>query len=281
MSMSISMSALPSPRDFVTRLLASLPSAPPAGTEASPLRDAPEPVKKQLLSLQVLFPNEFLPALDVLDRRLISRFHIGNEDANTSNATTTSTSDVHTSDAPTSLSETIVPEPSHSTTDTVHYVRSAQHRASRFSASYDSTTSYEVRLRAWNCTCPAFAFAAFPALHPEPPLPLYVAPSVDTRPHPTATDEEDKYRDGGRDRVVAEHPEPDTYAGAHVDADAEPPPLCHFGGVTAGASMPPVCKHLLACVLAEHCPGLFGSCVEERRVGVESAAGWAAGWGDV
>jgi hypothetical protein len=52
-----------------------------------------------------------------------------------------------------------------------------------------------------------------------------------------------------------------------------------FGGVSLGAEMPPVCKHLLACVLAEKCKGVFGECVEERKVGVELAAGWAAGWG--
>lgn len=54
-----------------------------------------------------------------------------------------------------------------------------------------------------------------------------------------------------------------------------------FGGVTLGEGMPPLCKHLLACVLAERCKGVFGECVEERRVSVETAAGWAAGWGDL
>jgi hypothetical protein len=45
----------------------------------------------------------------------------------------------------------------------VYYVRSAQRRTSRYGTSVDATSSYEVRLRAWNCSCPAFAFAAFPA----------------------------------------------------------------------------------------------------------------------
>ena len=53
-----------------------------------------------------------------------------------------------------------------------------------------------------------------------------------------------------------------------------------FGGLSLGDDMPPVCKHLLACVLAERCKGLFGGFVEERDVSVEEAAGWAAGWGD-
>lgn len=54
-----------------------------------------------------------------------------------------------------------------------------------------------------------------------------------------------------------------------------------FGGMSLGEDgVPPVCKHLLACVLVDRCKGLFGACVEERRVSVEEAAGWAAGWGD-
>lgn len=36
-----------------------------------------------------------------------------------------------------------------------------------------------------------------------------------------------------------------------------------------------VCKHLLACVLAER----IGGYVEEREVVREEMAGWAAGWG--
>jgi len=36
----------------------------------------------------------------------------------------------------------------------------------------------------------------------------------------------------------------------------------------------PLCKHLLACVLVERWRG-----VEERVVGREEMAGWAAGWG--
>ena len=77
--MSTLISALPASRDFVTQLFTSLASLPHSEAEASPLSDAPERVKKRLLSLQVLFPNEFLPALDLLDRKLVSRLRIGIE----------------------------------------------------------------------------------------------------------------------------------------------------------------------------------------------------------
>lgn len=128
----------------------------------------------------------------------------------------------------------------------IYYVRSAQQRASRYSTSVDTTTSYEVRLTAWNCSCPAFAFAAFPSALPEP-----VPPEVD--------ESWDGEMDLGKD-------------GAYLEDWS-------FGGVSLGTGTPPVCKHLLACVLIERCE-MFKDFVEERDVSVEEAAGWAAGWGD-
>jgi hypothetical protein len=230
------------------------------------LSAVPETAKKQLLSLQVLFPNEFLPALDLLDRKLVTRLIVDDgddEDANTEKnaAVTEEQIEDNTMTDPTepSILQPSSPHahlldddhvmsdvPAHETTttdlNTIYYVRSAQQRSSRYSSSYDTTTSYEVRLRAWNCSCPAFAFAAFPAVHPEPPIPVYEPQGIETDA---------------------------TMEGAWV-----------FGGVSLGDGTPPVCKHLLACVLVEKCEGLFGSFVEERVVSVEEAAGWAAGWGD-
>lgn len=261
------MSTLPTSRDFVTLLLNSLPSLSQHNADSNPLNDAPEPVKKQLLSLQVLFPNEFLPALDLLDRRLITRFRIGNgEPLPTTGIDAAAHPDVQVHNAETAqavnqpMTDSIKSTHCGTTTihpplcttpgnsDTVHYVRSAQQRPSRYSTSYDSTTSYEVRLQAWNCTCPAFAFAAFPSVHPDPPVRIYNDEDTDHDAQNEATGT------GAKEWV--------------------------FGGVSLGESMPPVCKHLLACVLAERCKGIFGSCVEERSVSVETAAGWAAGWGD-
>ncbi|KAH6642561.1 hypothetical protein C7974DRAFT_385667 [Boeremia exigua] len=255
----MSTSALPTSRYFVTQLLNSLPSFQRDNAEQTPLSDVPEPVKKQLLSLQVLFPNEFLPALDLLDRKLVTRFRI---DIQASSPAMPVAQDVQMQDLREPLREATGPvtpgRPAASETpsndiDTVHYVRSAQQRSSRFSTSYDSTASYEVRLRAWNCTCPAFAFAAFPPMHPEPAVPTYTPPS------PT-----------GDDALQDED------SGAEKVDDLE----WMFGGVSLSDGMPPVCKHLLACVLAERCSGVLGDCVEERRVSMETAAGWAAGWGD-
>ncbi|KAH4354056.1 hypothetical protein HBH98_014200 [Parastagonospora nodorum] len=217
--MSITMS-LPTSRRFITQLLDALPSS--AGTHdaaTNPLSSVPESAKKQLLSLQVLFPSEFLPALDLLDRRLVVRLKISDENGNPRNEDSAARNNSTTA-------------PAHDyTPSSIYYVSSAQPR--RHASSYDTSTSYQVRLRAWNCSCPAFAFAAFPAVHPEP-----------------------------------------TYQPSDATEDA------WFGGVSLGEGIPPVCKHLLACVLVEKCAGLFGGFVVEREVGVEEAVGWAAGWGD-
>lgn len=290
---------LPTSRDFATQLLRSLSALPPLPADISntaagshPLENAPEPARKQLLALHVLFPNELLPALDLLDRRLTTRFRIRRNQGNSAGDAASSgvrrhadaqieavaqsihdqvdraegasapraplthstgqvnISDVEMPDAPQLLSAGVQTEVEsaavvcnpHKDIDTVYYVRSAQQKTSRFSTSYDSTTSYEVRLRAWNCSCPAFAFSAFPSVHPDPPIPTY-----DPALGPASVS-------------------------LHNTED--------FGGMSLGDGMPPVCKHLLACVLVERCSSLFGSFVEEKEVSVEEAAGWAAGWGD-
>lgn len=286
---------LPTSRRFVTDLLNSLPSPTQSNSDtdtgANPLDAAEESTKKQLLSLQVLFPNEFLPSLDLLDRRLVTRLRISDGDEkNASSAWTTANvaghavgniddtamvdpdphneqradktddttniplaaadphhplTEVQTTTTPTLVSA----RSSYCAHDTIYYVRSAQQRSSRYSTSFDTTTSYEVRLLAWNCSCPAFAFAAFPAVHPEPPIPAF---------DPT-----------------------ESSGGYHAsERHGGPGAGWMFGGVSLGDGMAPVCKHLLACVLVEKCSGLLGGFVEERRVSVEEAAGWAAGWGD-
>ncbi|KAF2865553.1 hypothetical protein BDV95DRAFT_612433 [Massariosphaeria phaeospora] len=341
---------LPSSREFITQLINSLPALPPpppplTASDApppNPLTSAPDPLKKQLLALHVLFPNELLPALDLLDRQLVTRFRIrrdparGHTGAHVVNEAVPQEDTVSRSDntaaipvprfrhgqdqvqvqrhseqhvAVAQASAAQVDAASAFTSgairggpmdapdaemldsgsaadaqglssggsrvlgaaqeeqrvhdvradaaqqeqeqeqDTVYYVRSAQQRSSRYSASYDATATYEVRLQAWNCSCPAFAFAAFPAVHPEPAVPIL----------------EHRERDGNVDAGTAE---------------GENGRAWIFGGVGLGEATPPVCKHLLACVLVERCAGMFGGFVKEEEVSAEEAAGWAAGWGD-
>ena len=98
-----------------------------------------------------------------------------------------------------------------------------------------------VRLRAWACDCAAFAFASFPPGGGEGG-----SASV-------ADGDEDEDEDGDGDDV----------GGLSLD-----------GKEGEGV---PVCKHLLACLLAERCGNLFGEFVTEVRVGREEGAGICAG----
>lgn len=285
-------------RVFVTQLFVALSthtgddSNAAAGQGVNPLKEAGNEMKKQLLALHVAFPNELLPALDLLDRNLVTRLHIRREreygaqcaapqlprrecskgivngapgnsisgasgDAcsvdNPSALTGIGLTAASEADAPTGVafaSGTVEQAENHANvaiqsasgtaSDTIYYVRSAQQRSSRFFTSYDALTFYEIRLDVWNCSCPAFTFSAFPPVNSDPDEHSVHVPSE------------------------------------IQDNDNE----WNFGGVSLGEGVPPICKHLLACVLVERCPNLFGTCVEEKVVGVDEAAGWAAGWGD-
>jgi hypothetical protein len=253
------MSTVPSPRHLVTSLLASIPR--PSDSEsglANPLHDTPE-AKEIFLTIHVLFQNELLPALDLLDRRLVTRLRISEPGRNTSRGPSDSET-VHHGDESDSTGGSKLQRRGESgekvregdsTEGTggpapacIYYVRSAQQQTSRSNnsryrnAAYEHTTYYEVRLEAWSCSCPAFAFSAFPSILPD--------------------------AEDGASR------------NAHDETSANPD--WRFGGLTQGSDMP-VCKHLLACALAAH-GNAVSHMVEERAISAEEMAGWAAGWGD-
>lgn len=286
---------LPSSRTFVTHLLNSLAlsrSHVPEheiSTAGNVLSNTPEETKQQLLALQVLFPNELLPALDLIDRSLVTRLIVEsskntrNDDAHknaghVARTTAAGPSSINTA-APTPVEQSgaentsslppiahlasPVPDAQPKPEFPIYYVQSAQHRSSRAASSYDSTTFYQVRLQAWTCSCPAFAFAAFPATHPDAPISTEApAQNASSMTHSNTSTNPQRTTD----------PAAETEWG---DMSG-----WIFGGVSLGEATPPVCKHLLACVLVEHCERLFGAFVQERRVSIHEAAGWAAGWGD-
>jgi hypothetical protein len=310
-------SVLPTSRTFITQLFDSLSTSSDqaaaatnnnAKTNTNPLNNLSDATRKQLLSFQVVFPTEFIPALDLLDRRLVTRFHIRNEEQMAELKTVVDVGDqqqdVQMMQDTTAESEAPPPqqqqqqqqENSHTRTNpattkeadptdkdkindfnnTIYYVRSAQQqRSSRFATSYDTTTYYQVRLRAWNCSCPAFAFSAFPATtvttrhvgNEEEAAEVAVHTPLHNNNNSTTHQELNNKKDSNNNNNSD-----------NVDnADNK----WIFGGISLGKETPPpVCKHLLACVFVERCKGLFGGFVEDREVGVEEAAGWAAGWGD-
>ncbi|CAN9354858.1 unnamed protein product [Alternaria alternata] len=287
-------SALPTSRTFITQLFDSLSTLPSdqaaaatndnAKTNTNPLNNLSDATRKQLLSFQVVFPTEFVPALDLLDRRLVTRFHIRNEEQVAELKTVVDAGDqqqdVHmmpgTTVEPTDKDK--INHLNNNSNSTIYYVRSAQQqRSSRFATSYDTTTYYQVRLRAWNCSCPAFAFSAFPATtvttkhvgNEEATIHTPLHNNNNSTTHQEVNNKKDSNNNNNNN---------------NSDYDDNADNKWIFGGISLvgkeTTQPPPVCKHLLACVFVERCKGLFGGFVEDREVGVEEAAGWAAGWGD-
>jgi hypothetical protein len=296
---------LPSTRDLLTSLISTIASSTKQQDQSegisNPLSSttaASQNTKSAFLTLHSLFPHDFLPALDLLDRGLVTRFVLSGEpepegvateikdgeqldedragdenDASESenNERRLRTEATQDENAISNQNRTEPQAKKRGRGQTIAYqVRSAQRtKSSSSSRSEYSTstittgTSHEVRLKAWNCSCPAFAFAALP---------------VDATENSSGNDgiggDEDDAAGYGlnRDQYAATTAGTAAYGGENEIA------WLGFGGLTRGQDVP-VCKHLLACVVAERCQG-FEQLVEEKEAGVEEVAGWAAGWGD-
>ena len=184
-------------------------------------------------------------------------------------------------------------------------------------ASTTTSIAYEVRTGAWNCTCPAFMFAAFPvrkpfATDPSDPSDTFDPVGITRRAlgqsgGGSAEDEEDEeekdddvQKEEGKEDVMIqkgiEEEEEESPAPATATAEMKYHADWSFGGgsrtkdatrshshsdahananVDANAETP-VCKHLLACVLAQRCT-VFAGMVEERTVSRAEMAACAAG----
>lgn len=112
------------PRQLVSSLITSI-SAP--RNSQNPLKEVTSEGKNLFLTLYALFEKETLPALDCLDRGLVIRLNLSPGDERS-----------------------------------LFLVRSAQQHHTRY-GTFENINHYEVRLDAWSCSCPAFAFSAFPA----------------------------------------------------------------------------------------------------------------------
>ncbi|KAJ3520653.1 hypothetical protein NM208_g13622 [Fusarium decemcellulare] len=197
------MEPLPSHRQLITALITSVsdiaPSStsadalspsqppPPAQASTSPLQSIPPSQRPLLLTLHVLFPNNLLPALDLLDRGLVTRLV---RSANTGQ------------DEPVNLGEVRSQDlgASHGVKDDVFLVRSLATTLSRRTRDFSlSSKGYMVHLNAWNCSCASFTLDAFPSR----PIP---ATEQTQRPHP---------RDGEW-----------SFGGVSLDARGDAPPCC-------------------------------------------------------
>ncbi|KAL4928245.1 uncharacterized protein BDV17DRAFT_264535 [Aspergillus undulatus] len=231
-------------------------------------------LKPLMLTLHCIFPNEFLLALDILDRGLVRRVRIRDGDGDetpTENSqssgrqedfffvTSASTiSSTPSSPKPRPPSSLFPASQARSELDHMHNeARSLKHWQEK---------GYEVRLQAWNCTCPPFTLSAFRDLGLErEPMPSSPPSSLPSSPSFPAQMEE---HDDGNDK---DKPAPGDADSVNLDSSPSayaPAPAYSFGGTIPlhGESALPVCKHVLACLLAALCPGLGGG---EAGVGSE------------
>lgn len=235
---------------FLNRLLTQLSNIQPQTStgddQSPPLARIPasqqQPgLKPLILTLHCLFPNELLPALDILDRGLVKRLATAGSPTSSGDNTTP---DIH---IPHDDHNQETGTTSETPPDEVFFVTSVSSSAAVSTADRQDQKSYEVRLRAWNCTCPAFALLAF-----REGLPATASTSGDL--------------------------DPGIEPGTGIEDDDPLGQDCYgFGGTLTSTSTPAACKHLLACVLAARCPGLFGGGTR-RVVGREELGGCCAGW---
>jgi hypothetical protein len=209
-----------------------------------------------MLTLHATFPDTLLPALDLLDRGLVTRFILDPSDTSIPLSGMNEAATVASRAAQTARGPTIPPEadpradPIFSvqpiaplTSQSVYYVRSATSISSSNHA-YTSPHHYEVRLSAWNCTCPAFVFSAFKEM----------------------------------DLFEGSTPSSIGFNWGYAQSLG-----WTFGGLskeTEEGGDVPLCKHLLACLLGEKGGAVFERMVEVRMVKWEEWVGWGSGWGD-
>ncbi|KAK2069829.1 hypothetical protein P8C59_004376 [Phyllachora maydis] len=311
---------LPSPRQLLTSLVTAisaipldsertpLPSGPTSTTPTTnnPLRLVPAPDRPLLVTLHVLFPAQLLPALDLLDQGLVARLVVA-------------------SGPPAAPAQAVSPT---TRAGGFFLVRStaqaAAARGRRFraggrgggggaegrgggAAGREGPTGYVVRVDAWNCTCAAFAIAAFAGGttttttgaerggeggeegNGEGRGAARVKGKGQTRTNDIGLTQ----REGGREEGMDSQNRGATAAAAAAaeeeeeeeeEEDADETAAWSFGGLSLDGTEDsvseteavPVCKHLLACLLAERWKAALGRYVVERRVRKEEMAGLVA-----
>lgn len=275
---------LPTPRALLTSLINTLSSIPPAAPPTSglpqqapfpnPLKFLPPTQARPLLAtLHTLYPNVLLPALDLLDRRLVTRIiPVHNGDVGAATAAQQEVDHIREE------SEETIPEGDKETHQEPNYfylIRSAQEPSRRGRRAVEALAegggagpTYVVQTRAWNCSCAAFAFSAFPAESDAPVYLISSSSSYSASSGPATPSRRNARHD--------ERENDDAWEFGSMSRDGLIPERGSEGGVV-GTGGVPCCKHLLACVLAERWQDVMGGYVAERRAGKEEAAGLVAG----
>ncbi|CAG8975556.1 hypothetical protein HYALB_00005624 [Hymenoscyphus albidus] len=254
-------------------------------TTTNPLRNLSASHRALLTTLHVLFPpGMVLQSLDLLDRGLVTRImcvpseahstppqegEMGRDFERGEGQVWPPQANIH---LPLETLNDAVPEKKEERgkNNVIYRVSSSQPQKSRFSHSHSGAGTgtgqvYTVRLQAWNCSCAAFAFSAFPAAH-------------SSRPWEHERDYGDEEEMGGKREEMGGKREEEEWEfgdGCLDGLNGEGVPVygCLDGLNGEGV---PVCKHLLACLLGERWRGVVGGLVKEREVGREEMAGLGA-----
>jgi len=297
------------PSMFVTSILNGL-AATSSSRDRTKLNnnEIPEAIRPLFSTLHLLFPHILLDALDLFDRGLVTRLKVhSGKDVEVENKLNEESQSHFASLEPVSRATTRLERGDLDLPPKKFYhVQSAQilphyRKFDRFSIqslqetssnqSHHAAQTYQVHLDAWNCSCPAFAYAAFS----NPTVTDSAITSASDMDHQMKASPQQKH---GRD-VTAERvqqvPQTLIQFGGLVEAwrtsCLEATNLVAFSKSTSSSSseMPPVCKHLLASSLAEVCPEIFPNIsassgtglglggVVEHSISPQEAAGWASG----
>lgn len=260
------MENLPSHRRLINSLVASL--CQPAAS-LPPSCGAGADRRLLLLTLHVLFPSIVLPALDLLDRKLVTRIRVAPERGSGDQPSL----DAHCRD-PDGLAEDDQPAsrdrpasssmPAARVTDEVPLARLyiVQSLASTLARPRgrdpaSPLRTYAIHLDAWSCSCASFTLEAF-ASHVQLTAGILLFTSrASPSSVPRASPQSLPPKTGEAGRV--------SFGGLSTD------------GLLSNGEHVPCCKHLLACLLAETWPTLLRNGIDDRLVTSCELAGVAAG----
>ena len=298
---------LPTPRNLLTSLFTSLaaPSSTPTPANnvsaPNPLRNLPEEKTALLSTLHVIFPSLLLPALDLLDRGLVTGVRTGH--GAESGPRGAGVAGSKEGDGPSEGVEAAgkADDEGSGTIEGVggvegnkgaggaerdegaegtegterpevdfYIVRSLASTMRKVGKEREGRYSL-VTLRAWNCTCPSFTLDAFPPA--PPPIRNSTAEQNEQGTRAGMDGEGHGLGDGGRGTGGGQSPE----EGREGDGGQRTTGNWSFGGTsTDGLSLGdsiPCCKHLLACVLAERWGAVLGSYVPVKTIQKSEVAG--------
>ncbi|KAL7788558.1 hypothetical protein V8C43DRAFT_287917 [Trichoderma afarasin] len=196
--------------------------------------------RRQLLTLHVIFPSLLLPALDLLDRGLVTRLLVADELQKVSETAPPPAASVGDTENTDEQSEGHIPDSlqamDHKDQICMYTVQSAVSTTSRRKRHTPQTTKvYAVHLDAWSCSCGGFALDAY-----------------------------SHYDVASSSEKLQNSPPKGLFGNLELD------------GLTSLEDFP-CCKHLLACLLAEKWRKTPGGHVQDRYTTKEELAGIIGG----